>query len=86
MKTPTLPTVKKRFTKAKEIRCLSLNAIINVATVKDFTFNEAENAWKSGPLTFWKDGKYAEITKKKCNPADCKKCKECAEKRKNRNN
>lgn len=82
MKTPTHATVKKHFAKAKEIRCLTLNTTIGVAMVKNFLFDEKENAW-TGPLglvTFWKDGKYAEITKKKC--GDCKNCKPCVEKRK----
>lgn len=84
MKPPTLPTVKKRFAKAKEIRCLNLDTIIGVAQAKQFTYNEADNSWNVGVVCFWRDGQYAEITKKKCDKP-CGKCKECGEKRKLKN-
>lgn len=81
--TPTLPEIKAHFEKAKEIRCLKLNSVINVAHVKEFTWNEQEQSWNgpAGIVCFWKDGQFAEITRKKCGK-DCAGCKPCAEKRK----
>lgn len=84
--TPTLAQIQEHFSKVKEIRCLKLNVPIDVSAVKFFLFDETENCWNGpfGLVTFWKDGSYAEITKKKCNPEDCKKCEDCADKRKNK--
>lgn len=84
MSTPTLEEVKEHFAKAKEIICLKLKIKVDVSSVSNFTFSEADNSWSAigGVICFWKDGQYSQITKKKCNPADCLKCKECAEKRK----
>jgi len=83
---PTINHIKEHFAKAKEINCLKLNIRVDVSTVKNFTYNEAENSWVGigGVICFWREGQFAEITKKKCNPEDCKNCKPCAEKRKNK--
>lgn len=83
---PTLNHIKEHFSKAKEIRCLKLNVPIDVSRVRDYQFSEEDQSWNgpAGLVCFWKDGSYAEITKKKCNPEDCRKCKECSEKRKNK--
>lgn len=84
--TPTLAQIQEHFSKAKEIRCLKLNVPIDVAAVKFFLFDETENCWNGpfGLVTFWKDGSYAEITKKKCGEG-CTGCKPCEEKRKLKN-
>lgn len=85
MTTPTLSEIKEHFAKAKEIRCLRLNAVIGVSNVTEFAFDEKDNSWNgpAGLICFWKDGQFAEITKKKCGK-DCAGCKPCAEKRKNK--
>lgn len=82
--TPTLEEIKEHFSRAKEIRCLSLDIIVDVSTVVNYTYDEKKQEWKSigNMVCFWKNGRYADITKKKCNPAECKGCKPCAEKRK----
>lgn len=82
--TPTLEEIKDHFAKAKEIRCLNLNVVVNVVSVSNFTYNEKDDSWMGigGVICFWKNGQFAEITKKKCNPEDCKNCAPCAEKRK----
>lgn len=82
--TPTLEQIQEHFAKAKEINCLKLNIRVDVSLVQNFTYNEYENSWLGigGVICFWKDNVFAEITKKKCNPEDCQKCKNCAEKRK----
>ena len=83
MDIPAIEQIKEHFSKAKEIRCLRLNSAVNVANVVSYTYDEKENSWNSiaGVVCFWKQGQYAEITKKKCGP-DCKNCKPCREQRK----
>lgn len=85
MTTPPLQQIKDHFAKAKEINCLKLKIKVDVSLVSNFIYNEAENAWMGigGVICFWKDGKYAEITKKKCSK-DCTGCKPCQEQRKNK--
>ena len=72
--TPTLQEIQEYFSKAKEIRCLRLNSAVNVANVKNYTYNEADKSWNgpAGVVCFWLNGTYAEITKKRC-----EKCKNC---------
>lgn len=83
MNTPNLDQIKDHFSKAKEIRCLNLNVVVNVVSVNNFTYNEKENSWMGigGVICFWKNGQFAEITKKKC-ATGCTGCKPCDEKRK----
>lgn len=83
--TPTQQQIKQHFEKAKEIKCLRLGIIVDVSIVSNYSYNEKDNSWNSigNIICFWKDGQFATITKKKCGP-DCKGCKPCAQKRKNR--
>lgn len=83
MNTPNLEEIKEHFAKAKEINCLSLNIRVDVSLVSNFTYSEEDNSWKGigGIICFWKENKFAEITKKKCGK-DCAGCKPCSEKRK----
>lgn len=60
-------TIKTKFCKAKEIICLDANAPIHVEYLKQY--EQRGNAWYGldSTICFWKDGKYAEITKtRKC--------------------
>lgn len=72
--TPTQEHVQDYFKEAKEIKCLLLKTIINVSYVKEIKYDSVSNSYVSigGIVTFWKNGEYAEITKKKC--TNCKKC------------
>jgi hypothetical protein len=76
--------IKAHFDRAKEIRCINHNILVDVSAVKDFEFYETTNEWRNlgGTVCFWKDGTFAEITRKKCNPENCKGCKPCREKTK----
>lgn len=80
---PTIEDVKRHFKNAKEIRCLSLDIVVDVSYVVNFTYDEKSNSYVSigGMISFWKDGHYATITKKKCNPETCTGCKPCQEKK-----
>lgn len=82
---PTQEEIKQHFEKAKEIRCLRLGIVVDVSIISRYSYNEEDESWNAigNMICFWRDGQYAEITKKKCSP-DCRNCKPCAEKRKNR--
>lgn len=69
---PSIEQIQEHFKNAKTIRCLKFNAVIEVSYVTDFVFDKEENAYraKGNPVTFWRNGTYAEIVK-------CKKCKNC---------
>lgn len=81
---PSLKKVKEHFSQAREVFCLKSKIPVNIASVKSFIFNEADRSFTTigGAVMVWKDGLYAEITKKKCNPADCKECAKCKENQK----
>lgn len=82
MTTPTLPELKSYFERAKEIRCLNLDMVIGVNEVNDFEYHESTNSWTAmgSTVTFWREGVFADITRKNCDPAKCKGCKPCADK------
>lgn len=83
---PAHEEIKSHFEKAKEINCLRLNIRVDVSSVKNFEYNEADESWNSigNIICFWSKGQFAEITKKKCGK-DCTGCKPCEEKRKAKN-
>jgi hypothetical protein len=72
---PSLKSVKRKFAKAKAVRCLSKNIVVNVAGLKDFDFNPLLNTWtsKGGAVTFWNENEgYAEIVAVcKCSSCKC---------------
>lgn len=82
-KIPTLKQVQNKFKRAKEIQCLGSNAITGVKGFTAFEWDANTNAWvgAGGAVVFWKDGVYATITKKVCEPGQCTKCKNCADKK-----
>lgn len=71
---PTEEEIKTHFAKAKEIRCLASGNSTAVTAVKAYEYDAATASWtsKGGAVTYWKNGVYAEITKKRC-----EKCKNC---------
>lgn len=77
---PTPEEVLEYFSKAKEIRCLSLDIPVNIVHVSRFNYDAGSNSYTSngGVICVWKDNEYATILKKKCGP-DCKGCKPCQE-------
>lgn len=79
--TPIQEEITQHFARAKEIICVSTGLRVNVSSVRGYSYKEKENSYHVGEVTFWKDGQYAEITKKKCNPEECKKCRNCGDKR-----
>lgn len=80
---PTDAEVLKHFKNAKEIHCLNLNIPIDVSYVKKFSYKPDINSYVAigGKVTFWVDGKYAKITKKKVCDKDCIDCKNCSSKK-----
>lgn len=81
-KIPTPAQVKQYFCHAKDIICLKIRLPIDISYVKEFSYSEADNAYytKNGIVCVWKNGCYAEIKKKKCQPGE-KGCSECAKKK-----
>jgi len=81
---PSHDALKSHFERAKEIRCLNSGLVIGVNEVTEFEYHEDTNSWTSmgSTVAFWKDGQFADITRKKCDPSKCKGCRPCAEKSK----
>lgn len=83
MKKPNLQAVRKQFSNAKTVRCLTNNISIDVTGITEFEYDSEAEIWTSigGAITFWKNGQFAEITntvfKKpcKCENCDCNKQK-----------
>lgn len=63
---PTQEEIKSHFENARAIKCLNLNAVVDVQSVKDIIWNEVKKGYfaKNGIICFWleKVG-YAEIVK-----------------------
>ena len=72
---PTPEEVKEYFSKAKEIRCLRLDIILNIEYCNNFNYDDKTNSYTTlgGVVVVWKEGNFAEITKKRCE----KKCPTC---------
>lgn len=75
---PTPEEVKEHFSKAKEIRCLKLDIVVNINYVSRFDYDKESNSYTSngGVICVWKDNVYATIVKKKCNEK-CLGCRPC---------
>ena len=69
MSKPRITTVANYFKEAKSVRCIAKGIVVDVTHVDEYEYNERDNAYTSvgGAVTFWKDGKYAEIINKTCN-------------------
>ena len=77
MTTPTHQEIIKHFEKAKEIKCLDLDIVVNINHVSSFNYDVASGNYyaSNGLICVWNSKKgYAPITKKKCNKGECKKC------------
>jgi len=76
---PFKSKVIRHFKKAKSIKCLNKNIVIDVSSVSDFQYNAEQNIWSSigGAVVFWTavTGYAPIIEKKKCKCLNCK-CKE----------
>lgn len=76
-KKPNLQTIRKYFSKAKTVVCITNKMKIDVTGITEFEFDQEAKIWTSvgGAITFWKNGAYAEIVdlvfKKPCS---CKNC------------
>ncbi len=83
MSKPNLQAVRKQFSNAKTVTCLTNRISIDVTGTTEFEYDSEAEIWTSigGAITFWKNGKFTEITntvsKKpcKCVNCDCNKSK-----------
>ena len=83
MKKPNLQAVREQFSNAKTVTCITNKMDIDVTGIAEFEYDSEAEIWTSvgGAITFWKNGKYAEIvhavSKKpcKCENCNCNKAK-----------
>lgn len=74
---PNLQAVRKQFSNAKTITCLTNKINIDVTGITEFEYDDEAEIWTSvgGAITFWKNGEFATIvtsvSKKKCKCEDC---------------
>lgn len=80
---PNLQAVRKYFSNAKTVTCITNKIDIDVSGITEFEYDSEAEIWTSvgGAITFWKKGNYAEIvnyvSKKpcKCENCNCNKSK-----------
>lgn len=76
-KKPNLQAVRKQFSNAKTITCLTNQINIDVTGNTEFEYDEVAEIWTSvgGAITFWKNGVFASIvnlvSKKPCKCENC---------------
>lgn len=77
MKKPNLQAVRKQFSNAKTVTCITNQINIDVTGITEFEYDKEAEIWTSvgGAITFWKNGVYAAIvnfvSKKPCKCVDC---------------
>lgn len=87
MSKPNLQAVRKQFSNAKTVECLTNKIEIDVTGITEFEYDKEAEIWTSvgGAITFWKSGVYADIknivSKKPCKCEDCNCNKEKTVKR-----
>ncbi len=65
---PTQEEIKSHFENARAIKCLNLNAVVDVQSVKDIIYNESKKGYfaKNGIICFWLENVgFAQIVKLK---------------------
>lgn len=80
---PNLQAVRKKFSNAKTVTCITNQINIDVTSITEFEYDKEAEIWTSvgGAITFWKKGAYAAIlnyvSKKpcKCENCNCNKVK-----------
>ena len=76
-KKPNLQAVRKQFSNAKTVVCITNKMKIDVTGTTEFEYDQEAEIWTSvgGAITFWKEGAYAEIidsvSKKPCSCESC---------------
>jgi hypothetical protein len=77
MQKPNLQAVRKYFSNAKTVTCITNKIDIDVTGFIDFEYDSEAEIWTSagGAITFWKNGVYASIlnyvSKKPCKCENC---------------
>jgi hypothetical protein len=77
MKKPNLQAVRKQFSNAKSVTCLTNAITIDVTGITEFEYDQEAEIWTSigGAITFWKNGQFAAIvTTVYKKPCACENC------------
>ena len=83
MPTPNLQSVRKQFSKAKTVNCITNKINVDVTGITEFEYDKEAKIWTSigGAITFWKEGVFADIVRSitkapcSCESCDCNKGK-----------
>lgn len=74
---PNLQAVRKHFSNAKTVNCITNKIDIDVTGNTEFEYDKEAEIWTSvgGAITFWKNGEFATIvntvSKRRCNFESC---------------